>query len=304
MKKNKLIILGVAAAFALAVTSCVKKIDIPQSNKATVTLAASGANYVTSDITVNAKDSLLFSFNIACAGDMKYVSLQKNGADILRDTLNSTNKNSFSAIKRIAADSIAGIYVYRVVARDVQGIYMGSRDITVTVTADFKYYTVRILQVPDSNAKTNTCYFSSTNGNTYSYSTGAANSALIDFGYYYDTTSANKHTIYALSAAQTQLGFYDISSWTKNATIFKRVTTPTFASITSKGALRTAGIANLASGTASKIVTATPSKTNLTNDVILFKTAAGKYGIMTINYTNQESASAGTFINIDVKVEN
>ena len=53
-----------------------------------------------------------------------------------------------------------------------------------------------------------------------------------DFGYFYDTTTVGvtvinqpKHTIYALSASTPVQ--YDLTGWTKNATIFKKITTPT-----------------------------------------------------------------------------
>jgi hypothetical protein len=293
-------------AFLLAAisSSCLEKIDIPQTNSATVTLKNSGTNYVTGNVTVNPKDSIFFDFNIASSNDMKFVSIQKNTADILKDTLTGATKNSFSAIKKLITDSIPGVYTYRIIAKNATGIYIGSKDIIVTVAADFTFHTLRVMQVPDSVAKTNNCYFSATNGTAYSYTTGATNSALIDFGYYYDTTSANKHTIYALNAPQALLSFYNISSWTKNATIFKRITSPTFANINSKGIIRSTGIANLASGTSSVIKTTTPSKSNLTNDIIAFKTAGGKYGVMTVTFTNQESPNATTYMEIDVKIEN
>jgi hypothetical protein len=60
----------------------------------------------------------------------------------------------------------------------------------------------------------------------------------------------------------------------------------------------------LASGTSSVIKTTTPSKSNLTNDIIAFKTAGGKYGVMTVTFTNQESPNATTYMEIDVKIEN
>jgi hypothetical protein len=304
MKRNHSTIVCIVAVLAAGLTGCLKKIDILQTNNVAVAFASSGAKFVTTDITVNPKDSVFFDFTITCPKDMKYVSVQKNGTDIAKDTLTATAKNSFSAVKKFAADSITGIYTYKILAKDAAGIYLGDKTVVVTVTSDFTYYTVRVLQAPDSVAKTNKCYFSATTGKTYSYTDGAASSASIDFGYFYDTTTvgAPRHTIYALNAS-TFLP-YDLGTWTKNATIFKRVTTPTFASITSKGALRTAGIANLASGTSSKIVTSALPVTNLTGNVILFKTVAGKYGVLTVNYTNQDSPNASTFINIDVKVEN
>ena len=245
------------------------------------------------------KDSIFLNFTVNSPGDMKYVTVQKNGADLLKDTLAAANKNSFSSVKKFAADSATGVYTYRILAKNAAGIYLGSKDVTVTVTADFIFYSFKTLFVPDTTAKTNQTYFASTTGQTYSYSTVGTNSGLIDFGYFYDTATAKKHTIYALniSPVPSQFSFYDMSTWTKNATIFKKVTTPTFASITSSGLLKTAGLANLASGTSSSI----PALAQ--GNIILFKTVAGKYGIIQVNYVNQDLPSKDTYLSIDVKVQ-
>jgi hypothetical protein len=323
MKKYKLIItLWIATLFIFTV-GCVKKIDIPQTNNVEVTLANSGAKFVTSNITVNPKDSVFFDFTITSSKDMKFVGIQKNPTNLIafiaKDTLTTSNKNSFSAIKKFAADSAAGVYTYKIVALDAQGYYIGSKDIVITVTSDFVYFSTRILQMPDSTSKTNKCYFSSSNTvvQTFSYSDGASNSGSIDFGYFYDTTKIlagsplvltdKGHTIYALNNTVTPFLPYDISTWTKNATALKLSTTVTFASLTSGGALRTAGIAALTTGAATRVSTTdrpvASIASHLTGAVILFKTVAGKYGALTINYTNHNRGFPDSYINVDVKVQ-
>jgi hypothetical protein len=304
MKNNdSKILLTLLAVFALAISSCYKKIDIPNTNTVEVALA-SGANYVTTDMTVKPKDSIIFSYTITSNTDMKYVGIQKNATDNstfvanTKDTLSAANKNNYTATKRLAADSASGTYKFRVVALDVAGLYLGSREVIITVTPDFNYYTVRVLQVPDTTAKTNNCYMAASTGMVYSYtSSGAANSASIDFGFYYDTTTANKFSVYALSAPQVQLSYYDISTWTKNATIMKKATTPTFTSITSGGALRTAAITNLSSGTTNKITALAAG------NLVFFKTVAGKTGCIQVNYINGTDASKTSYMNLDVKIE-
>jgi hypothetical protein len=318
--KNKLIAVGLFFIMVLAFTSCHKEIDIPNSNNVTVTLAGSGDKFITVDKTVNPKDSISFDFTITSDQDMKYVGIQKNPTNnstfVVKDTLNDANKHSYAAVKKLAADSIAGVYKYRIVALDALGVYLGSKDVVITVTSDFDYFSFRELQMPDTVAKKNKCYFSAATGKAFSYSEGAANSALIDFGYFFDTTKVmvgspavatpKGHTIYALNA-NVPFTPYDISTWTKNATLFKLSTTVTFASITSRGALRTAAIAALSSSPVSRVSTtdrATASQSShLTGAVILFKTVAGKYGVLTVNYTNSNGPSPDSFINIDVKIE-
>jgi hypothetical protein len=152
--------------------------------------------------------------------------------------------------------------------------------------------------VPDSTLKTNQTYFSTTTGQTYSFTSGAANAALIDFGYFYDTTTANKHTIYALTA--NPVNIYNVSAWANNATIFKKIASSTaYTTLTSGGALKTFGLTNLASGTTSKVAALTSATGN---NFIAFKTAAGKYGVILITYINGASPAADTYINIEVKV--
>ena len=303
MKKNNLILFCLMLIMATGAISCLKKIDIFQSNNISITLTNVGSNYVTSDVTVNPKDLIAFSYAVASAKDMKYVSIQKNGVEIVKDTLTNSNKNSFNTLKSFVADSATGVYTYRILVKDAAGIYMGDKTVAVTVNPDFNFYSVRTLFVPDSSAKTNRCFFSTSTGNTYSYSNGAANAGSIDFGYFYDTTTAllPKHTIFSLEA--NTFSPYDLTTWTKNATIFKKITTPTFVNLNSKGILRATGIANLATGATNKITSNGIAAGNLTGVVLIFKTAAGKYGAMNIVYTNQNAATKDTYLTVDVKIE-
>jgi hypothetical protein len=304
----KKIISGAILATVLF-SACQKKTDPVDGSNATITLSNAGTNYVTENITVNPKDSIFFNFTITSNADMKYVSIQKNPVNqtafLVRDTLTTVAKNSYTAVKKLMADSANGDWVYRIVAHNAVGGYIGHKDIIVTVKPDFNFYTYRFLKVPDTTAKTNACYMAATTGMLYSYTTGAASSAAIDFGLYYDTTgtlttSATddlKFCIYSLSAAQPQLSYYDISTWTKNVTIMKKATAPSFASLTSAGSLRSAAITNLSSGTTNKV-------TQLVKDnLVFFKTASGKAGCILITYVDGTSPAKESYMNIDVKIE-
>jgi hypothetical protein len=282
-------------------TACVKKVDPVDGSNATVTLSDAGKNSVTTNVEVNPKDSLIFSFTITSDKNMKYVGIQKNPVNqtafVVRDTLTDANSHSYTATKKLVADSANGDYVYRIVAHDAAGTYIGHKDIKVTVKADFNYYTYRFLQVPDTTDKVNTCFMAATTGNVYSYTTGTANSAAIDFGFYYDTTTANKFSVYALTAAQPQLSFYDITSWTKNATIMKKASSPAFNTLLSAASLRAAAVTNLSSGTTNKVTALAAG------NLIFFKTASGKAGCMQVNFVNGSSAAKDSYINVDVKIE-
>lgn len=294
-------------ALSVVFTACEKKVDPIDSYNVTVEYRAGSAKYVTGDVTVNPKDSIYFDFTISSPDDMSYVEIQKNGVRLDTFRLNNlANKKSFSFVKGYRADSAAGDYSYRVLARNARAVFMGDggKQLKVTVAPDFDFWSYRILQVPDTVNKTNKCYYSSKDGKIYSYTDGAANSASIDFGYYYDTTGTaaggsniQGHTIYALNAPQPRISFYDISTWTQNATIFKIISTNFVSNLTSAGAINTIIRNGMTSGTSTKI-----SKI-ASGNVIGFRTATGKYGAILIRYINQNNPSKETQIEVDVKVQ-
>jgi len=307
----KKIILG-ALVLGLLLSACEKKVEDVGSFDVTVDFRSSGSKFVTGDVTLNPKDSIYFDFTISSPTAMSYIEIQKNGVRIDTFRLNSSNNRSFSLVKGYRVDSAAGDYSYRVLARDARAIFMGDggKMFTVTITPDFNFWSYRILQVPDSVDKTNKTYYSSSDGKTYSYTNGAASSATIDFGLYWDTTGRGttpttddlKHTIYSLNALQPQLAFYDITSWTKNVTLLKKMPTSVnfVTGLTSGGAIQTLIGGNMTSGTSSKVTTVS---TTAGSNVIGFRTAAGKFGAILIRYVNGDSPAKTTQIEVDVKVQ-
>jgi hypothetical protein len=308
----KKIILG-SMVLGLFLSACEKKVEPVDSFDVTVDFRNTGAKFVTGNVTLNPKDSIYFDFTISSPTDMSYIEIQKNGVRIDTFRLNNTNMRSYSLIKGYRVDSAAGDYSYRVLARDARAIFMGDggKMFTVTITPDFNFWSYRILQVPDSTDKTNKAYYSSTEGKTYSYTEGASNSAKFDFGYMWDTTGRGtaatgddlKHTIYSLNATpQQQLDLYNISTWTKNVTLLKKMPTAVnfVSQLTSSGAIQTLIGGNMTSGTASKV---TLVSTTAGSNVIGFKTAAGKFGAILIRYVNGDSPNKTTQIEVDVKVQ-
>ncbi|MBL7742186.1 MAG: hypothetical protein JNN00_01820 [Chitinophagaceae bacterium] len=296
------------AIIATLFTACQKKTDPVDVSNATVTLSSQGPKFVVDDITVNPGDSIYFSFTISTNRPMKYVGIQKNPVNqtafVTRDTLNPLQA-SYTTVKKLRADTANGQYLYRIVAHDSGGVYIGSKDIVVTVTPDYYNYTYRFLRVPDTTDKTNTCYMDAELGKVFNYTTGAANSATIDFGVMFDTTGMGtvsttddlKFCLYSLNAAQGQLPYYDISAWTKNATTMKKATSPTFASLTSAGGLRSAANTNLASGTSNKVTQL------VAGNLVFFRTANGKAGCLQVNFANGSTPAKDSYLNVDVKIE-
>jgi hypothetical protein len=302
--KTKNIILSAVLGLIIVVFGC-KKIDIPNSNKVTVTFANPGANYVTENITVSPNAVIKFNFTITSESEMETVFIIKNLTEISKEAV-VTNKTSFTSDKTFAADAAPGVYTYRFLAKDKAGVYMGERKLTITVTNDndYNFYTVKKLLVPDTTAKVNPTYYSLSTNEAFSYTIGATKSNLIDFGYFWDPTLTGSpavpkgHTIYALNLTPipAPLSIYDISTFTKNATLLKVITSPTFANLNSSTLLQSTGVSQLASGTSTSIIQAV-------GKTILFKTVAGKYGALQISYGNQENPNKSTFVVFDIKIQ-
>ena len=312
MKLTSLKYIMAVGALVVLGYGCEKKVDSISDYQVTVEYNNNNPKAITGDVEVNPKDSIYLDFTITSAKEMGYVEIQKNGVRI--DTfVVGGGKTSFSAIKGYRADSAAGDYSYRVLARTKQTEFLGDggKLLTVTVKPDFIFYSYRIMAVPDTVDRVNKAYYSISMGESFNYNEAATKSELIDFGYYYDTVTAdatknppikNGHTFYALNAPQTQISFYDISSWTKNATVLKIMpSSVNFVSgLTSSGAINTLIKNNMTSGTASKVnkITATAG-----SNVVGFKTVNGKYGAILFRYANQASDAKGTRIEIDVKLQ-
>jgi len=296
--KHIIFTLATAALFTLG---CEKKVAPIDSFGVSVNFNTGNPKNLTGNISINPKDSVILDFTIASSiEEMAVIEIQKNGARIDTFNVSGSNKMIFSGIKRYMSDSIAGDYTYRIFARNKKGIYIGDggKSIKVTINPDFIYWSNKSLAVPDSVAKTNKSFFVSTSGDVLSYVQGAANSALIDFGYFFDTTTvgAPRHTIYALGA--NKFVPHNLTTWTRNATVFKKASSPAFSTLTSGGSLRAAGISNLASGAT------TTANALASGNLVYFRTAAGKYGCIQINFINDFGAlQSQTYINIDVKVQ-
>jgi len=178
-------------AIALGLSACEKKVDPVDNFSVTVEYRKSTSKALTSDITLNPKDSIYLDFTITSPDqDMSFVEIQKNGVRI--DTFQLTgqaDKRSFTRMKGYAVDSIPGDYSYRVLARNSRAVFLGDggKTLKVTVNPDFMFWSYRILGMPDSVGKTNKSYLSLSEGRLFNYNEAAANSAKIDRGYYYDT---------------------------------------------------------------------------------------------------------------------
>lgn len=300
MIRFKHIIFTLAAA-ALFTLGCEKKVAPIDSFGVTVNFNSGNPKNLTGNIAINPKDSIILDFTIASSTEeMAVIEIQKNGARIDTFKVSGANKMTFSGVKRYMSDSIAGDYTYRVFARNNKGVFIGdgNKSIKVTINPDYLFWSFKTLAVPDSVVKSNKSFFASSTGEELSFLQGAAKSAQIDFGYFFDTTTvgAPKHTIYALGA--NKFAPHNLTTWTRNATVFKKVSSPAFSTLTSGGSLRSAGILNLTSGTTTSATALAPG------NLVYFRTAAGKFGCIQINFINDFGAiQSQSYISIDIKVQ-
>lgn len=310
--KNKILrLFTITALPVIAMLGCEKQIEPIDSYEVQVVYRASNPFAVTASKEVNPMDSLFFDFTITSEEPMAFVEIQKNGTRI--DTFNlGSAKNSFTGTIGYRADSAAGDYSYRILGRNAQATFLGDggKVFTITVIPDFTLWSARFMFVPDTLNKTNKAYYALKDGKTYNYTEGAAVSNTIDFGYYFDTSFRSTpsttddlgHTIYALTANQPQLNYYDISTWTKRATVFKKLPSSVnfTTGLTSSGAINTLVAKNMTSGTSSRIDKITTAGGNNT---IGFRTVEGKYGAILFRYFSANSPNKETYIDIDVKIQ-
>ena len=76
-------------AIASILSACEKKVDPIDTYHVTVEYRSTSPKSITSDVTLNPKDSIYFDFTITSASDMSYVEIQKNGVKI--DTFQLVN---------------------------------------------------------------------------------------------------------------------------------------------------------------------------------------------------------------------
>jgi hypothetical protein len=293
---NRLAFFLILGATALSVESCNKDTTTPGNPTVTVTADKTTAS-----------EGDVVKVNIVAASDpartLKNVKLEILSGSGTSQTVvatpvdSSVNTKSFGYtytyyVKVYGGESTQ--YIRATVTDDAYASSQSTATLAVTGSANLSTYTMVMLPAPLSD-KTSKSFFSTQNGNTYSYNdvvgTSASVSPLIDLGYYYTSNGV----IAAPNDPDwnTKIS-YDMSKWgTRNATKFK-TTSMTLADFT------TASIANIdqaASGA---------SAVNISNvsvgQVIAFTTAGNKNGLIYVE-AMQPGFNSGDYIKIDVKVE-
>ena len=260
------------------------------------------------EVTISPTDSVLIDYTIESPNvDMYQVALYKGGGGLPSIRIPITegmDRHSYSGTLMLYGQDIgAGNTIsYRIWANDIQGVYLGDggRKFSVHVTSDIDFYTNRWVFCPDSTLNTEESFVSLSDGELYSYETGAANAGSIDFGLAQRLDSTLKevggvptmtyatHTyIYSLAADPLPFDRYDLGSWTKRATLFSKPKKGNLNDLNSK--LNTSAKIEEAAKDAGLDQTIIPaddvaafSSPLAAGQFIYFVTPEGKYGVILI----------------------
>lgn len=248
---------------------------------------------------VNSGDSVHIEYTITSAKKgmhMLCVYEAGAGAVFMKIPLNASQRKTYSNVVKLKMNAKVGRTTYRIGALDSAGVYIGDgyKSITLDVLANYNYWAGRSIFVPDTLGMESKSYLSLKTGTTYSYKEGLTKSEDIDLGFVNNGAS----TVYALNASPLPFTPYDISSWTKKATLFA-------------AAKNNQGTAFLNLKTGEQIESAAKSAkptlkvvTNLAaGSLFYFITAEGKQGAIFVNYITRTAAVKGVFMNVDIKIK-
>ncbi|SMC39926.1 hypothetical protein SAMN04488524_0178 [Pedobacter africanus] len=304
--------LYLATIAGLIFTSCKKETTniFNMFDDVKVTYHSNSPYAVTDYKELNPGDSVYLEYTIESAKkDMYAVAIFETSAAIpTKIMLKDNERRSYSGVVKLKMNTRVGKISYRIWALDKSGVYLGDgyKTITLDVKSDYNYWAGRELKIPDTLEKMNNCYYALSTGELFSYTSGATNSDKIDMGLFrVPVTEATtgritgyKYDVYALNSNPLPFTAYDISSWTKRATLFAAPKTG-----------QASAFLNLRTGeqiiTAGKSAKPTLTRTNtglIAGSLFYFLTPEGKYGAIYVNSIETNNVGKAVFMNVDVKV--
>lgn len=249
-----------------------------------------GGDYISSDVTVPAGTDVKIGVT-AQQGDAKLVNLKITATsnNIPVTLLDSTfSSDVFNKDYTITAPAEAGTVRIALVMTDKDGLTDEASFIitTTAVAGEINTYSGKILGSYDNSAYGSS--FASADGTVYTLAEAKANSAKVDWMYYYGVT--NKATLAAPADASVTEVFTSATNgpatWsTRNSTKFAVVTLPN--GVTWDGITNDVHIKTLATG-----LTATKANQLAVGQFVAFETVAGKKGLIKIE--NITVGGAGT----------
>lgn len=316
MKFNKINMLLTITATAFLLSSCKKDSEniFNMFSDVSVTFHGDHPLSVTDYKMVNDGDSVYIDYTITSSKeDMYSVVVEKVDNRVSRPVTNITDdskRRSFSDVVKLKVNR-DGKTSYRVYALNEKGYFIGDGGKTIVIDAAPSYNQTanRKLYLPDTATKVNPCYYSISQGKTYSYNEGATNSSNIDFGVYRNmitstsggvTTITYDYYLYTLIANPNPLTVYDISSWNKKAVYFGSTST------NQTNNFKTLLVSSQIIETEAKKKTFNLTKSSAklaTGNLIYFLTTEGKYGCVHINAITKD-INGKPYVDISVKVQN
>jgi len=289
----------------------------------TVTYNNSSPQAVTDYKLVNDGEDVIIDYTIASTGeDMYTVVLEKKagatGGTPDRSTtvvLNDSQRRSYSGKVTLKMQR-DGKNTYRVYALNKAGYFIGDgyKEVVVEVNPSYTFLTNRILYLPDTATRVRNAFLSLSDGTTYNYTNGAANSAKIDLGVWRRpnpstnpsevTSQPYLYGFYSISTPTNPFPLYDVSSWQKRATKFAapQNSQSTVFNINATSSSVIEGLAK-ARNPSLTLFTPTGNSNNLVGDCsISFLTPEGKYGILYIvSITND--LEGRPFMRVHIKIQ-
>ena len=281
----------------------------------TVTYNNSDPRCVTDYKVVNDKDEVWIDFTINSASEDMYSYVVETSAGTQQPTrittpiTDDTKRRSFSNVIKMVANR-DGKASYRVYALNQKGIYIGDgyKKVTVEVNPSYVIYAGREIFLPDSATKVLPSFMSLSDGSTYSYTNGAANSAKIDFGIYRTLyKDAQGNTLFAINLYNTSATVfppYDLSSWQKRLTKFSA---PIASQLTvfTNNAISGSTIETLAKARTINLnntVATTAAAGLAAGSAVFFLTPEGKYGMLQITRLTSDF-NGKPYINVSIKMQ-
>lgn len=297
MKKVSLMVIGAAAALGMMFSSCSKDEVAPTINSLTV---GSTAIQKDGDSATVAGGSAEITWSVT-KGDNDFKSLViRQGAATDKITIKSAD--SIATGKVTVTGLTAGEYALVVTDKDDLKSTRTFKVKASTVAATFVTYSAKLVYAPLGD-KSQACAFASSTGDTYKQADAATNAAKVDILYFYGSDAVKAS--FCSPADPLTTAYPDVASWSvKNATTFAK-SGKAFDAIVADADLASA----YTTGTPATNGTGTEKAARIYNlakgDVVAFKTAAGKYGVLKVVdiITAKGGAGTGDNITIDVKVQ-
>ncbi len=319
MKTKNIQKLFLLAAGILLFASCKEESEniFTMFKDVNITFNSSDPRCVTDYKVVNDKEEVWIDFTLTSdKEDMFSYAVETSAGTaqpsrIVYPISDATQRRKFSTILKMTMNR-DGKSTYRIYALNEKGIYIGDgyKKVTVDVNPSYMIYANREIFLPDSATKATPSFISLSDGSTYSYLNGAANSAKIDFGIYRTLyKDAQGNTLYAInlyntSAPSTVFPIFDVSSWQKRLTKFSApITSQSTVFIT--GAISGSTIETLAKArtiTLNNTVATTAAAGLAAGSAVFFLTPEGKYGMLQVTRVTSD-LNGKPYINVSIKMQ-